>query len=130
MKMEKIDKVVLKETKYIAVVTVILSTLMQSVFLVIGKWTYMCLLGNILGAFAAVLNFFLMGITVQKAVVKEEKEAKNLMKFSQTSRLFMMLLFALVGYLIPVFNLLSVIIPYLFPRIAVMLRPFIVKEQG
>ncbi len=128
MKMEKIDKVVLKETKYIATVTIILSVLMQSVFLVMGKWTYMCLLGNLLGAFAAVLNFFLMGLTVQKAVIKEEKEAKNLMKVSQTSRLFMMLLFALVGYLVSVFNLLSVIIPYLFPRIAVMLRPFIVKE--
>ena len=130
MKMEKIDKVVIKETKYIAVITVILSVLMQSVFLIIGKWTYKCLTGNILGAAAAILNFFLMGITVQKAVLKEEKEAKNLMKFSQTARLFMMFFFALLGYLIPVFNLLTVIIPYLFPRIAVMIRAFVVKEQG
>lgn len=128
MKMEKIDKVVLKETRYIAVVTIILSVLMQSVFLVIGKWTIAHLLGNVLGAFAAVLNFFLMGITVQKAVVKEEKEAKDLMKVSQTLRLFMMFFFALIGYFVPVFNLLAVIIPYLFPRIGVMVRAFIVKE--
>ena len=128
MKMEKIDKVVLKETRYIAVVAIILSVLMQSVFLVIGKWTIAHLLGNVLGAFAAVLNFFLMGITVQKAVVKEEKEAKDLMKVSQTLRLFMMFFFALIGYFVPVFNLLAVIIPYLFPRIGVMVRAFIVKE--
>lgn len=128
MKMEKIDKVVLKETRYIAVVTIILSVLMQSVFLVIGKWTIAHLLGNVLGAFAAVLNFFLMGITVQKAVVKEEKEAKDLMKVSQSLRLFMMFFFALIGYFVPVFNLLAVIIPYLFPRIGVMVRAFIVKE--
>jgi len=128
MKMGNIDKVVIKETKYIAVITIILSALMQSVFLVIGKWTYKCLLGNVLGAFAAVLNFLLMGITVQKAVVKEEKEAKNLMKASQSLRLFMMLLFALVGYLVPAFNLLAVIIPYLFPRIAIVLRPLFIKE--
>ena len=101
---------------------------MQAVFLIIGKWTIAHLLGNILGALAAVLNFFLMGITVQNAVVKEEKEAKDLMKISQTLRLFMMLFFALIGYLVPVFNLLAVIIPYLFPRIAVMIRAFVVKE--
>ena len=128
MKMEKIDKVVLKETKYIALFTIILSVLMQSVFLIIGKWTIAHLLGNILGALAAVLNFFLMGITVQNAVVKEEKEAKNLIKLSQNLRLFMMLFFALIGYLVPVFNLLTVIIPYLFPRIAVMIRHYVVKE--
>lgn len=128
MKMEKIDKVVLKETKYIALFTIILSVLMQSVFLIIGKWTIAHLLGNILGAFAAILNFFLMGITVQNAVVKEEKEAKNLIKLSQNLRLFMMFFFALIGYLVPVFNLLTVIIPYLFPRIAVMIRHFVVKE--
>lgn len=128
MKMEKIDKVVLKETKYIALFTIILSVLMQSVFLIIGKWTIAHLLGNILGALAAVLNFFLMGITVQNAVVKEEKEAKNLIKLSQNLRLFMMFFFALIGYLVPVFNLLTVIIPYLFPRIAVMIRHFVVKE--
>ena len=128
MKMGKIDKVVLKETKYIALFTLILSVLMQSVFLIIGKWTIAHLLGNVLGAFAAVLNFFLMGITVQNAVQKEEKEAKNLIKLSQNLRLFMMFFFALLGYLIPVFNLLTVIIPYLFPRISVMIRHFVVKE--
>ena len=101
---------------------------MQSVFLIIGKWTIAHLFGNILGALAAVLNFFLMGITVQNAVVKEEKEAKNLIKLSQNLRLFMMFFFALIGYLVPVFNLLTVIIPYLFPRIAVMIRHFVVKE--
>ena len=130
MKMGKIDKVVLKETKYVALFTIILSVLMQSVFLIIGKWTLAHLLGNILGAFAAILNFFLMGVTIQNAVLKEEKGAKNLVKLSQSARLFMMFFIALLGYLIPVFNLLTVIIPYLFPRIGVMIRAFIVKDQG
>ena len=130
MKMGKIDKVVLKETKYIAYTTIILSVLLQSVFLVMGKWDYKCLLGNVLGGATAILNFFLMGVTIQNAVLKEEKEAKNLVKLSQSARLFMMFFIALLGYLIPVFNLLTVIIPYLFPRIGVMIRAFIVKDQG
>jgi len=76
--MKKIDATVLKETGFIAAFTLILSLLMQSVFLIIGKWDYTVLLGNLLGYLAAVGNFFLLGLTVQSAVEKEEKEAKSL----------------------------------------------------
>ncbi len=126
--MKKIDPTVLKETAYITVFTIIFSMLMQSVFLILQKWDYTVLLGNLLGIIAVVLNFFLMGLTVQNAVQKEEKDAKNLMKLSQTGRLFMMFVFALIGYLVPVFNAIAVVIPFLFPRIAIMLRPFFIKK--
>ena len=126
--MKKIDPTVVKETAYITVFTIIFSMLMQAVFLIVQKWDYTVLLGNILGIVAVVLNFLLMGITVQNAVLKEEKDAKNLMKLSQTGRLFMMFVFALVGYLVPVFNAIAVVIPFLFPRIAIMLRPFFMKK--
>ncbi len=126
--MKKVDAVVLKETKYIMCVTLILSILMQILFLIFKAWTYTHLLGNVLGALAAVLNFFLMGITVQKAVTKEEKEAKSLIKVSQSARLFGLLIVALIGHLIPIFNTWTVLLPLLFPRIAVMLRPFIIKD--
>ncbi|MBQ2897010.1 MAG: hypothetical protein IJE46_01625 [Clostridia bacterium] len=125
--MKKIDNVVLKETGYIASVTVILSVLMQVLFVISG-WSYTHLLGNILGAFATVANFFIMGITVQKAVLKEESEAKKLIKFSQSARLFGLFVIALIGHLVPFFDLLAVIIPMLFPRIAIMIRPFIIKD--
>lgn len=126
--MKKIDATVIRETCYIAAITVILSMLMQAVFLIIGKWSYTVLLGNLLGLVAAVGNFFVMGLTVQAAVLKEEKDAKNLMKLSQTGRLFALFVTALIGYLVPVFNTVSVIVPYLFPRIAVALRPIFIKD--
>ena len=126
--MKRIDPTVLKETKYIGLFTFILSVLLQSVLLVIGKWDYTVLLGNLLGAVAATGNFFLMGLTVQEALTKEEKEAKNLIKLSQSGRLFMLFTIALIGYLLSVFNTLAVIIPYLFPRIAIMLRHFVIKD--
>ena len=75
----KIDKTVRRETLFVAVYTVILSALMEAVFLLIGKWDYTVLLGNLLGAGGAVLNFFLMGLTVQSAVMKDEKDAKTQM---------------------------------------------------
>lgn len=119
----------LKETAYIATFTVILSVLMQSVFLIIGKWNLTVLFGNLLGAFAAVLNFFLLGLTVQKAVTQDEKKSKLTMRLSQTSRLLMLFAVAIVGYLVPVFNLIAVVIPYIFPRIAIALLPVFRKTK-
>lgn len=125
----KIDPVVKKETVYIAVIVTILSLLMESVFLIIGKWEVAVLIGNLLGGVAAVGNFLLMGITVQKAVAAKKKEAKSLMKVSQTLRMLMLFVVVLVGYLVESINLVAVVIPLLFPRVAIMLRPFIIKEK-
>ena len=80
--MAKIDKVVIKETKYIALWVGILSLIMELVFVILAKWDYTVILGNVLGGGAAVLNFFLMGLGVQKAVTMEPKDAKQLIKIA------------------------------------------------
>ncbi len=121
--MTKIDKTVIRETRYIAGVTIILSVIMEAVFLIIGMWSYKVLLGNILGAAVAVLNFLLMGITVQKAVQKDEKDAATLMKLSQTLRNMMLLIAAVLAIVLPFINPVAAIIPLFFPRIAITLIP-------
>lgn len=128
--MKKIDKTVRKETLYIFLFTLVMSVFMESVYLIIGKWDYTVLLGNLLGAFAATGNFLIMGITVQNALEKDEKDAKNLMKFSQSLRMFLLFAVALIGHLVPFFNLIAVVIPFIFPRIAVTLRALYIKKQG
>ena len=128
--MQKIDKVVAKETRFIAAWVAIFSLVLQAVFLVIGKWDYTVLLGNILGGGAAVMNFLLMGLTIQKAVSKtEEKDAKQLMKLSNLLRNLFLFLIALVGVLLPVTNTWSTLIPLFFPRVAVMIRPLWDKKD-
>lgn len=127
--MKKIDPTVIKETKYIALFCLILSLLLQAVFLVIGKWDYTVLLGNILSLFFSVFNFLLMGITVQKAVMKDEKEAKNTMKVSQVYRNLLILIVCVIGIAAPVFNNWSVIIPIFFPRVAIALRHLFGKVE-
>ena len=127
--MKKVDKTVLRETGYIAVFVLIFSMLMQAVILIIGKWNYTALLGNLLGGAASVGNFFLMGLTVQKAVGKEEKDAKNMMKLSQSGRMLFLFAAAAVGVLLPCFNTWTSIIPLFFPRIAIALRPLFLKKQ-
>ncbi len=126
--MLKVDKTVLKETKYIGAVTVILSALLQAVFLLIHKWDYTVLLGNLLGALAAVGNFFLMGLTVQRAVKLDEAEAKKLMRSSQTLRNFGLFVTGMLGVLLSVFNTVTVLVPLFFPRFAILLKPFVDKN--
>ena len=123
-----VDKTVLKETKYIGAVTVILSALLQAVFLLIHKWDYTVLLGNLLGALAAVGNFFLMGLTVQRAVKLDEAEAKKLMRSSQTLRNFGLFVTGMLGVLLSVFNTVTVLVPLFFPRFAILLKPFVDKN--
>ncbi len=127
--MKKIDQTVMRETLYISVITIILSILMQSIFLVAGQWNYTVLLGNLLGIIAAVGNFFLMGLTVQTALGKEDKAARSHMKLSQRLRMLMLFAAAIIGYLVPVFDIIAVIIPFIFPRIAVSLRPLFMKND-
>ena len=100
--LKNIDPTVKKETLYIASVTGILSLLLQAGFLIAMHWDYTVLLGNLLGAVTAVGNFFLMGITVQKAVAKEKKPASDLMRLSQTMRLLMQLVVAVLGFFIAI----------------------------
>ena len=80
--MKKIDPTVLKETGYIAAMVFIFSLALQSVFLIIGKWDYTVLTGNLLGFVAAVGNFFLMGLSVQSSLGKEEKDIEELVKMA------------------------------------------------
>ena len=118
----KIDNTVKKETLYIACFSVVLSMLMQSVFLIIGQWHYSVLLGNLWGYAAAVSNFLLLGLTVQKAVTKEPEEAKKLIKISHTLRNMLILIVAVIGIVVPFFNTWASIIPLLFPRISILFR--------
>lgn len=138
--MKKIDPIVLKETGFVALISFVMCVFMNAVFLIVdyfvdGAWSWLVLLGTVIGYVAAVGNFFLMGLTVVKALGKEGKDAANLIKLSQMGRLLVLFLIALGAYLIDLFAfeefsvgfIIAVVIPYTFPRIGVMLRPLASK---
>ncbi|MBR3804095.1 MAG: hypothetical protein IKJ14_01945 [Clostridia bacterium] len=128
--MKKVNPIIVKETLYIACWSVIFSMIMQSVFLLIKKWDYTVLLGNVLSLVAGVGNFFLLGLTVQKAVTKEEKDAKQFMKLSQVARLFTLFVICVLGAVLRCFNIIATVLPLLFPRISIMLRPLFNKKSN
>ena len=127
--MKKVDKTVVQETVFVFAFIIILSVLFEAVYLIAGKWSISVLWGNLLGAFAAGGNFFLLGLTVQSALGKDEKEAKNRMKLSQMLRMLMLFVVALIGYLVSAIDIIAVVIPFVFPRIAVALRYFFIKKK-
>ena len=128
--MKKIDATVLKETRYVAIWVVIFSIVMEAVFLVLKAWNYTVILGNLLSGISVILNFLLMGITVQNAVMKDEKDARATMKASQSLRLLFLLVVAILGAVLPCFNIWAVLIPFIFPRIAVGIRLLLDKNKN
>ena len=126
---KKVDPTVKAETRYIALVVLILLALMEAVFLIIGKWDYTVLLGGLYGAAIAVGNFFLMGLTVQKCLTLEPDEAKKRMKLSQQGRLMLMLVLCMIGAALPCFNTMALLVPQFFPRIGVTIRGLTMKDK-
>ncbi len=125
------DPAVKKETGYIALWVVLLSLIMEGVFLIIGKWDLSVLFGNLGGAAVAIGSFFLLAVTVSKAVSSGKPEqASQRVKASAGLRLIGA--GGLCALLIGVFhtNVYATVIPLLFPRIGLFFRPAIDRKRG
>lgn len=153
----KVQPAVKAETQRIAVGTAVLTVLMIAVFLVIGKFDYTVLLGALLGFIAAVGNFFLMALTVQKVTEsmptlppREEKEedqdenadeapeaplsdearqAGKKMQLSYVLRLLALGGVAALAISVPCFHPWATLIPMLFPRVVIALLGAAGKNQ-
>ena len=129
--MAGMDPAVKKETGYIAVWVLLLSLVLEAVFLIIGRWELPVLFGNLGGAALAVGNFFLLAFVVSKAIEKgKPQEAATRVKATAAIRLIGM--GGLVALLIGVFhtNVYATVIPLLFPRIGLLFRPMIDRKRG
>ena len=129
--MAGMDPAVKKETGYITVWVLLLSLLMEAVFLVIRQWDLSVLFGNLGGAVIVIGNFFLLALVVSKAVAQGQPDkAAARVKASAGLRLIGMGL--LCALLIGVFktNVFATLIPLLFPRIGLFFRPMIDRKRG
>ena len=125
----RIDPAVKKETLYILGSSILLSVVMELIFWLAGHMDYTVPLGNLLGVGISVLNFFLMGLTIQKSIGLDEKAASDKLKLSQMLRMLMVIVLAAVGVGLPCFHALAVVIPLFFPRIAIAFRPLLDKDM-
>lgn len=123
--LENIQPAVKEETKRLAIATFSGVAVMYVVFFILHlvkpEWVpfdYTVILGGLVGGIIAVLNFFLMGLTVQKIVAtKEEDSAKSMMKASYTQRTLLQMLWVVLAIVLPVFQMVAGILPLFFPGI-------------
>lgn len=143
----KIEPTVRKETMRIAKGTVILSVVMILVFALLKKFDFTVVLGAALGTVTAILNFFLLGLSVQKAAdmmkgvemppepeetdegeeapavptPPEITQAKQRMQLSYTGRMIMQAAVGILGLALPCFHAVATVLPLLFPRLIIHL---------
>ena len=147
----KIEPAVKKETGIIALGVAVMSALMVGIFALTGHFDSTVLWGAMLGAALAVGNFFLMGLSVQRAAdkmhgvklpEKEESEdednaplseqalqAKRLVQLSYHGRMLLCILVMIAALVIPVFNIIAAAIPLLFPRLIIMGQGIVQKAK-
>ena len=119
----KIQPAVKKETKRVVMITGAGLILMWILFAILHftmpdkvPFDYTVILGGIGGGVIAVLNFFLMGLAVQKAAsATDEGTARMKLKASYSQRFMMMILWVIVAIVAPCFQFVAGIAPLLFP---------------
>lgn len=139
-KPSRIQPAVKKELGHISVYTGIGVVLTCAVFFVLHlclpddvPFDYTVPLGCVCGGLVAVLNFFLMGLTVQRVAAETDNDrAKKIMKLSYTRRLIMQILWIVVAIFAPCFQVIASVLPLLFPGLGIRISgvlPYIFKSR-
>lgn len=131
-----VQPAVKKETKRVAVCTIVGVILMWVVYGILHiavpekvPFDYTVFLGGIGGGFLAVLNFFLMGLTVQKvASSTDEDSARAKMKASYSQRMLLQMLWVIVAIVAPCFHFVAGIVPLLFPGMGIKITGILKKQ--
>ena len=127
--LDNVQPAVKKETKRVVKITAVGLILMWILFAVLHfampdkvPLDYTVFLGGIGGGAVAVLNFFLMGLAVQKAAAaSDEGTARMKLKASYSQRFMMMILWVIVAIVAPCFHFAAGIAPLLFPGTGIKL---------
>ena len=121
--LDNVQPAVKKETKRIIKITIVGLILMWILFAVLHfampdkvPLDYTVFLGGIGGGAVAVLNFILMGLSVQKAAsASDEGTARMKLKASYSQRFLMQILWVILAIVAPCFHFVAGIAPLLFP---------------
>lgn len=116
----KIQEATRRETAHIALGVLAFSAVMNFVFLLLGRWDITVLWGNLLGGGFAVLNFFLLGLSIQKlAAAADEKRGRAALQLSYSTRMLATVLVAALAVALPCFCWPAAVIPLFFPRLTI-----------
>ena len=70
-----------------------------------------------------------MGLTLTKAMTKDEKDMAQYMKLSKTYRFLLIILVCGIGLYFKCFNDIAIIVPVFFPHVAIFARGIALKKN-
>ncbi|NCC07133.1 MAG: ATP synthase subunit I [Clostridia bacterium] len=116
----KLQPAVKKELFHITIGTVALGAVLNLVFFFIGKWDMPVLYGSLMGCAWAIINFLLLGISVQLATAEaSESRSKLKLQLSYSLRMLGTIAIVVLGVKLSCFSWIATVIPLLFPRLTI-----------
>lgn len=136
--LDNIQPAVKKETKKVSVITIVGVILMWIVFAILHfikpesiPLDYTVFIGGIGGGAIAILNFFLMGLTVQKAAAAEDEgTARMKIKASYSQRMMLEIIWVIIAIVAPCFQFVAGIAPLLFPGTGIKIVGIFYKSNN
>jgi len=136
-KVMEIQPAVKKETLRVLITTAVGTVIMWIAFFVLHMvmpedvpFNYTVILGGLGGLIVAVLNFFLMGLTVQKVASEEdEKNARAAMKTSYSRRILLQLIWIIIALAAAPVQWVAGILPLLFPSAGIKIKGIIDQRK-
>ena len=126
----KFDPSVKREIGYVTLGTLLLTAVEIGVFFALGYYTPKALYGAILSAAGGIIDFFLLALTVTRALSyppEEEAAAKGILKLSRIARMAFLLAVLAVGVIL--FSPWSTLITIIFPRVVIAVRNVAIKRE-
>lgn len=88
------------------------------------------IISGIIGGAIAIINFLIMGLSVQNIAATEDQDlARKKMKVSYSQRMALQLIWVIVAAVAPCFYLVSGILPLLFPSLGIKLTSVFNKNK-
>lgn len=119
MSIIKLENIIFKEARNIAFGVAILSTVMLIVFLILGRLNFSVVISAFIGSFLAVINFWLLGISLNKAISKNSDNAKQYIQLFYSYRMIGLFVVLAICLYSKRFTSAAILLPLIFPRIVI-----------
>jgi len=90
----------------------------------LGRFDLSVFFGMIAGGMISIINFLLLGVTVQKAAQSNSAKGTSLIRLSYSVRMLLMGVFIFITMRTQWMNSVSAIVPLFFPRITIAFMNF------
>lgn len=121
----KLQSASIKEIKRISIGSAVCLALMIAAFFLlsqfgIGSFDHRVIVSGALGTLAAIANFTVLCLTIQKAAgIEDKKQMKAHFQLSYNARLIAQAAWVVVAFLVPGLHALAAAIPLLFPTVII-----------